>query len=499
MAEQSSPRILDAVWRNRWSFAAIVGVVVMLSVGVSFLTTGSVTATQRIVLKAPDRAGLLGVEPSSESAFLRYLNQRALFVTSGDVMRGASDELGAGTTVSELRQAVTARTSDAQEAVIVQAVADNANQATAVVTAVVESYRTVAGRELATRSRAALDAIQDRREEIEQTLPDGEETGTRNQVNVQAAAQALSELGQQTTELTVAQAQLGDGVAFVHAPEVNGPSALRSHARNGGIGLGLGVLLAAGFAWVREDRNRQLRDTSALAEIADEPVFAEIERLPDDETDAMHHPPEQPRRSYRLAFAGLQQVVDNGVVVVTGTHEGGSTTSAWQLAQAAARSGLRVLLVDGAIRTRGLTSILGLDDDRHAGLTDLAAEFADLGDVARAIDLGYGAELWAVPAGRTSEGRSEVFRANSLRDLLDQMRSGYDLVIVDAAPPTRAPETTRLITTADAVVIAVRHGTRTSEFLELQRQLTIVGGTIAGYLITDKPHATRTSRLRNRP
>ncbi|SNR52056.1 Chromosome partitioning ATPase, Mrp family, contains Fe-S cluster [Haloechinothrix alba] len=483
MDDQSSPRVLDSLWRYRWSSAAIVLGCVLVSVLVALLVGSASTVQSRVVLNPPDETGLLGVDASSESAFSRYVNQQALLMTSDGVLGVAREELADRRSLRELRRVVTARESDTGESVVVEVEGASHEDAVRLADAVVAAYRELSGEQLEERVSAALETIAERRDAVEEALPD-EVAGSRVEANTTAAAQTLSELDRQATEIRLAGNELGDGVAFVHAPDPGAETMPMTVPRDGAIGLALGVVLATAVAWVRADRDRRLTDQASVAAVVEGPVLGEIERRGPDDGRALLDPKLQPAKAYRLTLASVQQVVQRGVLTVTGLPDSGSTTTTMQLANAAARAGLRVLVVDAALRSRDLSATLRLDGIEHGGLTDVAAGLTDVREVVRPVNLGYGIGYWVIPAGHYAEGASEFFRAGQLRALAERLRSGYDMVLVDTSAPDVAPESTPLLREADGVVITVRHGSSTDELLRLRDQIQMIGGSIAGYVFT---------------
>ncbi|MDV6013343.1 cell shape-determining protein [Haloechinothrix sp. LS1_15] len=493
MEDQTTPRVFDSLWRYRWSSAGIVACIVAVSLAVALVVGGSSTVEARVVLQPPDESGLIGVDTSSEAAFSRYVNQRALLMTSDRVLSLAQEDLERHRPLRELRREVSARESDAGESIVLEVDGANTDEAMELAEAVIDAYRSVAGQELAERVDGALETLAERRQAVEESLPDGQ-AGSRVEANTSAAAETLSELDRQATELRLASDEIGDGVAFVQATQPEETTLVATLARDGGIGLVLGLIVATAVAWVRADRDRRLHDPSSFAALVDEPVLGEIERLGPEVAFTLTDPKQQPAKPYRLILASVQQAVPRGIVAVTGLPTSGSTTTSLQLAGAAARAGMRVLVIDAALRTRGLSAALLIDGPEHGGLTDLAAGLSDLRGVMRPVNLGYGMGYWAVPAGQFAEGAAEVFRASQLRTIGEQLRSGYDLVLIDCSAPDVEPESTPLLREADRVVVTVRYGTSDDELLRLRGQLEMIGASIAGYVFTFAAPVTRNGR-----
>jgi Mrp family chromosome partitioning ATPase len=481
MDDQSSPKVLDALWRYRWSSVAIVAIVVALSAVVAFLAFDRSTAQARIVLKTPDKVGIVGVDATSEAAFVRYVNQRALFVVSDRVLTAAGAGLGGAIPVDVLRKQVSAKASDNGESIVVTVAGDSAGMSTATADAVTNAYGAESRADVQSSAQKILDTLAARRRDVVASVSADNRAADPTTL---AAGQTVSDLDKQATQVRVAAEQVGDGVSFVDKAVPDTPGLLGSVARDAAIGFVLGLLIAGVLAWVRADRDRRIRDIDDLVAAGGEPVLAEVGVLDETEVAAAREVGSPPLWPYQFAASSLRTAVSSGVVVVTGGGPGeGGTTSVLQMATAAARSGARVLLVDAAVRSHGLSDLLGLRYDPH-GLTAIAVGVVRPDDCTRVIDLGDRVYLWAIPAGQYEEATLEHFRASLLQKAVASMRSAYDLVLVDCAQPAVAPEITSIITESDGVVLVVRRDRDTRSVHKLREQIRLLGGTITGYLFT---------------
>lgn len=494
MDELPSPRLVDAVWRYRISSLIIVGIAVVLSVLVALVSGEPSRMQGRLALKPPDKAGVLGVEAAGETAFARYVNQRALFVTSDQVLTGAAERLAGSVPKETLRSAVTAEASETGESVVLEVAGGDAEEASKITQAVIDSYREASKSEVQQRVAASLETLREQREQIEDDLDDTPD-GTPRSANAEAAAVSLSELDNRATELKVAASQIGDGVAFVYDTQPDKTALLRSVARDGMIGLGLGGVLALAVAWFRADRDRRVGNLAELQSLVEEPVLGEIETVGRDEAASLLWLGAPPSKTYRMVAFGMQRVVDGGVVIVTGEPGSGVTTSTIQLASALARGGLRVLLVDGAVRSHGLSTSIGLAANRrngdaeppgrrHPGLTDVAMGVLPARETMRVVELGDGVTLTVVPAGKYVDGALERFSVPLLDQAIAEMRAEFDIVLVDTPTPDSAPEAGAIVRGSDAAIVIVRRDADAAGLHRLSEQVRMVGGSIAGYVLT---------------
>lgn len=491
MDELPSPRLGAAIWRYRVSSLVIVGVAVLFSVLVALVVGESARMQARLALKTPDQAGVLGVEATGESAFTRYVNQRSLFVTSEQVLSGAAKKLP-DVDLEDLRDAVTAEPSVNGESIVIEVSAGAPEDAAAVMREVIASYRAASLAETEDRVGGLLAILTERRKDIENTLEQAS-AGRDRSVNAEAAVVSIGELDQRITELKVAANQVGDGVAFVYDAEPDSTALLRAVARDGVVGLGLGGLLAAAVAWFRADRDRRIGEPHELADAVDAPVLGEIEIVPEGDARSLRWLGTSPTTAYRLLAFGLRRIIDRGVVVLTGDPDSGVTTTTLQVAAALAREGDRVLVVDAAVRSHGLSSSVGLapgggyDRQDHPGFTDVAMGVVSARDVMRSIELTDGITLTVMPCGSIGDESGSRLRAQLIELVISQLRSEFDIVLVDAPHPASAPESSIIVRSADAAVLVVRHGAPVSAVRRLADQITLVGGVFSGSVLTFAP------------
>jgi len=483
MDDQPSPKILEALWRYRWTSLVIVVAVAILGSLAALVLTDNSTAEARIVLKAPDKAGIVGVDASSETAFVRYVNQRALFVVSDRVLNSAMANLGNAVSLDTLRKDVTAKASSNGEAIELTVTGGTSPSSAEIADSVTKAYQAESLADVQASGQKILDALAARRRDVVASLP-ADSVNRPSDPNNLAAGQTLSDLDKQATSVRVAADQFGNGVSFVDKAVTSGTGGFGSFLRDFAIGLVLGALIAAVVAWARADRDRRVAEPDDLAAATGEPVLAEIEALGESEVAALKEVGSPPLWPYQFAASGLRTAVDRGVVVVTSSAPGdGGTTSTLQMATAAALSGARVLLVDAAVRSHGLSDVLGLRYDPH-GLTSIAVGAMRSDDCTRVVDLGDRVYLWAIPAGQYQEATLDHFRSSLLQKAVASMRSAYDLVLVDCASPAIAPEVTPIIRESDGVVVVVRRNRETRAVHKLREQIGLLGGTITGYLFT---------------
>jgi receptor protein-tyrosine kinase len=130
----------------------------------------------------------------------------------------------------------------------------------------------------------------------------------------------------------------------------------------------------------------------------------------------------------------------------------GKSSSVEGLAYAAVRGGLTVLMIDGDVRTRTLSTRLGHGD--APGLTTAIVGLASLDDIV--IELAPGLSL--LPAGPLPPNPPSLLSSNAMRDLVDDVRERHALVLIDSPPVAHLADASILAAVSDGVVVVARVG-----------------------------------------
>ncbi|MGA9529592.1 MAG: CpsD/CapB family tyrosine-protein kinase [Terriglobales bacterium] len=143
-------------------------------------------------------------------------------------------------------------------------------------------------------------------------------------------------------------------------------------------------------------------------------------------------------------------------VVVTGTapQEGKSLVAA-NLALNQARSKvLKTVLLDGDLRRPALAERFGLERSLPGLSECLTGERRLLDSVYKIADSG----LWFLPAGRPPDNPLELMQAGRLQEVLNQLGSFFDWIIIDTPPVLPVADTSFWMTHADGVLMVIREG-----------------------------------------
>ncbi|HEX8386517.1 MAG TPA: polysaccharide biosynthesis tyrosine autokinase, partial [Rubricoccaceae bacterium] len=151
-----------------------------------------------------------------------------------------------------------------------------------------------------------------------------------------------------------------------------------------------------------------------------------------------------------VQFSRPDAVVQTILVTSANPGEGKSVTAA-NLALVLAQAGRRVLLVDCDLRRPTVHKKFGINREpglSHVVFGDIALDPALLAQPAD--------DLWVLPSGTLVPNPSELLGSKRMRDLLEEMRGLFDVLVLDAPPVHAATDAVLLSTQADATVVVAR-------------------------------------------
>lgn len=193
--------------------------------------------------------------------------------------------------------------------------------------------------------------------------------------------------------------------------------------------------------------------------------------------------------AYRAARRALVEALGSAghkAVVVTGPGGGGDgkTTTAANLALSLAQSGKRVLLIDcdyHGTKQQELFRLGRLGDS----LKSVMMNDVDLRSAVRGCEV---ANLFLLPAGRGPVDGADVLTRAKFKDLVAELKSQYEYVILDAPPTTAAAELKALAEQADGMVLVVRNDPDAARRAETATsEVARAGSKVLGAVVTAAP------------
>jgi capsular exopolysaccharide synthesis family protein len=297
------------------------------------------------------------------------------------------------------------------------------------------------------------------------------------------AARTLSSTGKAPA---IVMHPVAEAKAPTHPSSPNWPFLLIS-------GLGIGLLL--GLAWVllrqllntRIDSDEELRSTPGLGSV---PYLGSLahrrgrERVANLMLAAPHGvSAEQYRRVItNLEFAGIDRRI-RSVTVTSALPGDGKSTTALNLAFAAAERAQRVLLVDVDLRRPTVAEYLGIDG--AVGLTDVLLGTASPADAIQRVG-----QVDVIPSGTLPPNVTQLVTSEAMARVFADLLMRYDFVVVDAPPLLPVIDALTLSKLTDgAVLVARQHTTRRKQFALALESLLQVQARVIGVVLNDVPKA----------
>ena len=262
------------------------------------------------------------------------------------------------------------------------------------------------------------------------------------------------------------------------------------------LGLLVGLAIGAGAAVLRETLDTSIKGADDVTEMLGLPTLGLIAYDPDAGKRPLivHVDPQSTRaEAFRQLRTNLQFVdVDRkprSIVVTSSVPQEGKSTTTCNLALALTQAGLRVILVEADLRRPRLADYLGLEG--AVGLTDALVGRAHLDDLIQPWGDGT---LQVLASGPTPPNPSELLGSHQMGELLRELESRCDLVLLDAPPLLPVTDAAVLASHASGAIVIIRSGHTTREqarrAVEILRAVDIhLYGAVLNMVSTKGPDA----------
>lgn len=269
--------------------------------------------------------------------------------------------------------------------------------------------------------------------------------------DLEALRGAQSSLQGQLANIIAAGIQEGQSVGLTAPPTASSAPIRPRPVLNLIAGILLGLLAGIALSWLRLRLDRGLHGAGEAEEILEVPLLAAIPVRKRFTTDDPVLGEAHDVLRANLAFISL----DRDLQVITFTsfnpREGKSSTVEG-LAFAAARGGMRVAVIDADVRTRTLSTRLGLEDE--PGLTGVIVGATPLASAL--FEVAPGVSM--LPAGALPPNPPSLLGSARMGDVLDDLREQFSLVLIDSPPVAHLADASILASLSDGVVVVARVG-----------------------------------------
>jgi tyrosine-protein kinase len=256
--------------------------------------------------------------------------------------------------------------------------------------------------------------------------------------------------------------------------------------RNLGLAAILGLIVGFGVAFLRETLDNTLKTgqdlvvTTGGAILGHIPLDPQASRRPLISQLETHAPRVEATRMLRTNLQFVHVDRDSKVFVVTSSvPQEGKTTTAINLAIAAAKAGQSVLLLEGDLRRPKVAEYLHLD--RTVGLTTVLIGKVDIEEAIQRWD---GDDLDVITSGVTPPNPAELVQSGAMKATLDKLRARYDLILIDAPPLLPVTDGALLAAHSDGAILIVRYGKTTrDQVAQAVKHLAAVNATLLGSVL----------------
>lgn len=252
------------------------------------------------------------------------------------------------------------------------------------------------------------------------------------------------------------------------------------------ISILAGVALGAALAFGLEQLDEAIADPSEVQRRLGLPLLGSVPKTDNDQTprEALLDRKSELVDAYIAVQTNLAFTTEHGIprsfsVTSTRPAEGKSTTSL-ALATMLARSGKRVILIDGDMRSPSVHH-LGNVGHEHGVSNFLAGEDDYQSSIFRMEDLG----LDAMSAGPIPPNAAELLTGDRMRLLIERLHQDYDHVVVDSPPVMGLADAPLIAGHVEGVIYAVEsHGIRSTQVKTALNRLQAAHTRVFGAVLT---------------
>ncbi|MEO7124037.1 MAG: polysaccharide biosynthesis tyrosine autokinase [Lacisediminihabitans sp.] len=263
--------------------------------------------------------------------------------------------------------------------------------------------------------------------------------------------QSIKNVGSPLTALTDAPlgTSVGPGTAIVLA-----------------IALAAGLIAGIGLALLRDQFDNRLRGEYEIEHLTGLPSLGELSfdttlRRKHDSLPAAHGEQTQLSEGLRSLRTSIQVLLprNNAVIVMTSVDPGdGKTFVTANIALAWARTGKKVIVVDGDLRRPTLSTYfdeaaegLGLSDVLRGATNPKSPQVVD--QIKRYLSDTKFTGLRVLPAGFEASDPADLLATASLKEIIEALRACADIIVFDSPPAMGLIDASLLAEYADGVVV----------------------------------------------
>lgn len=248
----------------------------------------------------------------------------------------------------------------------------------------------------------------------------------------------------------------------------------------GGI---IGLLFGLGLAFALEYMDTSVKSLDDVERFLGVPVLAVIPK----DVGVLHRTSgfSPDAEAYRILRTNIEfnrrNANANCITVVSGGAGEGKSTTLTNLAFVCAQGGYNVLLIDGDLRRPRLHTLF--DTSNHVGLTNYLTTDVQLEDVVLKTQVD---NLYFLPSGVLPADSAGILNSQRMSDLIADVKSRFDLVLIDSPPILGVSDASVLANEADMTIIVVQHRKLPRQMLmRVKQAVDNVGGNVLGVVLNN--------------
>lgn len=435
------------LWRGKWIVLACVLVGVGLAVVMTKRSSKVYEAYAVIQVNAGSTSapgtGLNDVQLANQVLATTYAN---LITTKSFLSEVRGQVLGGSLSTGTLQSRISASTTTNTSLLTLTAQGPSPDSAQRLAADLSRSFVSTIRTGADTRSQEQQAQLQNRIAGITAQIAHAKSSG-----DVDALRGARTQLQAQLADVVAQGIQQGESASvFGSVTASNTPVSPRPHV-NELAGLLLGLLIGVFLAWLRVRMDRGLHGAHEVEDVLEVPVLGTIPiRKRFTAEDAVLGEAFDVLRA-NLAFIALDRPLQTLTLTSFNPREGKSSTVEG-LGYAAARGDMSVVLIDADVRTRTLSTRLGHAD--APGLTNVVVGALPLHDALVEVYPG----VMLLPAGPIPPNPPSLLASAQMRDVLDDLRTQFALVLIDSPPVAHLADASILASHSDGVIVVARVG-----------------------------------------
>ncbi len=249
------------------------------------------------------------------------------------------------------------------------------------------------------------------------------------------------------------------------------------------LGAIVGLMFGIGLAFAMEYMDTSVKSLDDVERYLGVPVLAVIPQ----DVGVLHKTSgfNPDAEAYRILRTNIEfnrrNANSNCITVVSGGAGEGKSTTLTNLAFVCAQGGYNVLLIDGDLRRPRLHTMF--DTGNSVGLTNYLTTDVQLEDVVLQTQV---ENLYFLPSGVLPADSAGILNSQRMSDLIADVKSRFDLVLIDSPPILGVSDASVLAHEADMTIIVVQHRKLPRQMLmRVKQAVENVGGTVLGVVLNN--------------